>query len=117
MEIWGDKTAQAARFGSLAPGVGPRVVSVVNAKGGVGKTTLATNLAVYTRTIDSNLPVLVIGLDDASPPDDMFALDAAPPVETIHTALQRGSFDSAIRRGFYGVHYVPSSSRTTELTP
>src|SRR5262249_37243460 len=63
------------------------------------------------------LQVLVNGLDAASPPDDMFSLDAAPPEETIYTALRRGSFDSAIRRGFYGVHYVPSSSRITELTP
>ena len=93
---------------------GTRVVSIVNSKGGVGKTTLANNLGVYARTVDTSLPVLVMGLDDSSGPDDMFALDEASPQETVHTALRRGCFDSAIRPGRYGVYYVPSSPRITE---
>jgi len=88
-----------------------RVVAVVNSKGGVGKTTLANNLAVYARTVASSLPVLVIGLDDSPGVDEMFALDTASPEETTYAALRRGSFDSAIRLGRYGVHYVPSSPR------
>jgi cellulose biosynthesis protein BcsQ len=88
-----------------------RVVSVVNSKGGVGKTTLANNLAVYARTVASSLPVLVIGFDDSPGVDDMFALDSSRKEETTYTALRRGSFDTAIREGRYGVHYVPSSPR------
>lgn len=98
---------------SLAPGM--RVVSVVNSKGGVGKTTLANNLAVYLRTVDSSLPVLVVGLDDQTGPDDLFALDDAAHEDTTYTALQRGSFETAIRLGRYGVYYVPSSPRVVEL--
>jgi len=98
---------------SSAPGM--RVVSVVNSKGGVGKTTLANNLAVYLRTIDSSLPVLVVGLDDQTGPDDMFALDDAAHEDTTYTALRRGSFETAIRPGRYGVYYVPSSPRVAEL--
>ena len=94
---------------------GMRVVSVVNSKGGVGKTTLANNLAVYLRTVDSSLPVLVIGLDDQTGPDDLFALEDATHKDTTYTALQRGSFETAIRPGRYGVYYVPSSPRVLEL--
>jgi len=94
-------------------GSGLRIVTVVNGKGGVGKTTLANNLAVYARTVDTTLPVLVVGLDGSQGPDPMFALDGTFPDETIYTALRSGSLDEAIRPGRYGVHYVPSSSRLT----
>jgi cellulose biosynthesis protein BcsQ len=104
--------AQPARGGFFGSRRGRRVVAVVNSKGGVGKTTLASNLAVYAQTVDAKLPVLVLGLDDSSAPDDMFALDEASPKETTYTALYRGCFDTAIRRGLYGVHYVPSGPRT-----
>ena len=50
------------------------VVTVSSNKGGVGKTTLATNLAIYTRALREDLPVLVVGLDDQGTLDRMFAL-------------------------------------------
>lgn len=108
--------AQPARAGPFCSRQ-QRVVAVVNSKGGVGKTTLASNLAVYARTVDANLPVLVMGLDASSAPDPMFALDEAPATQTTYTALRRGSFDTAIREGLYGVYYVPSSPRTTGSMP
>jgi cellulose biosynthesis protein BcsQ len=104
-----------APIASFSSTPGMRVVSVVNSKGGVGKTTLANNLAVYLRTVDSSVPVLVIGLDDQTGTDDMFALDDAANADTTFTALQRGTFETAIRLGRYGVYYVPSSPRTVEL--
>jgi cellulose biosynthesis protein BcsQ len=120
-EIWSfmavlDEIAAQAPMGEESASLpGTRVVTVVNSKGGVGKTTLANNLAVYLRTVDASLPVLVIGLDDSSGPDEMFALDETSPSETTYSALRRGSFDSAIRPGRYGVYYVPSSPRISGM--
>ena len=92
-----------------------RVLTVTNNKGGVGKSTLATNLAVYFRALREDLPVLFLALDDQPLPDRMFGLDAAPPRETMATVLRRGRLDPAIQLGQYGVHYVPSSPEINEL--
>lgn len=117
-----DIAGQSARRGDFASSRRPdhrstrstRVVAVVNDKGGVGKTTLAHNLAVHARALDADRPVLVIGLDGSPALDEMFAADAVPPAETTYTALQRGTFEHAIRPGRHGVHYVPSSPRMAE---
>jgi cellulose biosynthesis protein BcsQ len=88
---------------------------VTSNKGGVGKTTLATNLAVYIRALREDLPILVVGLDDQTMIDRMFALEPPGPGPNVATALRSGRFDTAIRLGEYGIHYVPSSSRICEL--
>jgi cellulose biosynthesis protein BcsQ len=93
-----------------------RVIAVVSNKGGVGKTTIATNLAIYLRALCENLPVLVVGLDDQSVLDRMFALAPLDPDEPNlkHVWAER-SLDRAIRLGEYGVHYVPSPRNTEAL--
>lgn len=85
-----------------------QVLTVSSNKGGVGKTTLAANLAVYLRALREDLPVLIFGLDDQSMLDRMFAPDGVEPAETVASALRARSFASAIRPGRYDVHYVPS---------
>jgi cellulose biosynthesis protein BcsQ len=90
-------------------------VSVVSNKGGVGKTTIATNLAVYIRALHEELPILVIGLDDQNLVDRMFALEPGPPERTIADALLSGDLLRAVRLGQYGVHYVPSPVELSEL--
>ncbi|MEN8181375.1 MAG: ParA family protein [Myxococcota bacterium] len=97
-----------------------RVLCVSSNKGGVGKTTVAANLAVYLRALREDLPILIFGLDDQSVLDHMFSLDPSEPTETVATALRAGSFAAALRPGQYGVHHVPSdpciSTLKTELT-
>jgi len=92
-----------------------RVISVVSNKGGVGKTTVATNLAVYLRALREEVPILLVGLDDQNVIDRMFAIEAGPPRETIADALRSRSLAPAIRLGNFGVSYVPTSARIGEL--
>ena len=95
-----------------------QVISVANNKGGVGKTTIATNLAVELRAALPDVEVLVVGLDDQANLDRMFAPDGEPPGATHATvleALREGDLRSAIRPGRHGVHYVPGSADVGEL--
>jgi len=92
-----------------------QVVSVASNKGGVGKTTVASNLAVYIRALREDLPLLFLSLDDQSTLDRMFALEASRPHQTTATALRSAELDPAIRLGQYGVHYVPSDPGIAEL--
>jgi len=92
------------------------VLAVVSNKGGVGKTTVATNLAVYLRALREDLPVLLVGLDDQDAIDRMFATGpGAGSQATVLEALRAGSLAPAIRLGHYGVHYLPTSRRIGEL--
>jgi cellulose biosynthesis protein BcsQ len=94
---------------------GYRVISVVSNKGGVGKTTVATNLAVYLRAMREDLPILLLGLDDQPAIDRMFEIEPRAGQPTIAEALRTGSLAPAIRLGQYGVHYAPTSARTCDL--
>jgi cellulose biosynthesis protein BcsQ len=93
---------------SSTPQRGP-VIAISSNKGGVGKTTLATNLAIYTRALREDLPVLVVGLDDQGTLDRMFALrDLRPADGNLKHAWAERSLRSAVQLGQYGVHFVPS---------
>ena len=86
-----------------------RVITVTSNKGGVGKSTIATNLAVYARALREDLPVLVMSFDDQFLPERMFRLEGNPPGPTVVDVMRNGDFGSGIRLGQYGVGYVPSS--------
>jgi cellulose biosynthesis protein BcsQ len=92
-----------------------QVLTVTSNKGGVGKTTFAANLAVYLRALREDLPILLLGLDEQPMIDRMFGIGSPASGADIATGLREGSFASAVRLGQYGVHYVPSSPRISEL--
>ena len=92
-----------------------QVLTVASNKGGVGKTTIATNLAVFLRALREDLPILVLEFDDQTMPDRMFAIDRRPAAYDVASALRAGSFAEAARLGQYGVHYVPSSPDMSQL--
>jgi cellulose biosynthesis protein BcsQ len=85
------------------------VLTVSSNKGGVGKTTLATNLAIYLRALREELPVAVVGLDDQRVIDRMFGLRAPRPGErNLKHGWAERSLDRVLQIGEYGVHFVPS---------
>jgi chromosome partitioning protein len=92
------------------------VLAISSNKGGVGKTTVATNLAVYLRALREELPVLVVSLDDQQVVDRMFALRPLGPGDghLKHGWAER-SFARVIQLGEYGVHFVPSAPDVTLL--
>ena len=92
-----------------------RVVAVTSNKGGVGKTTIATNLAVYLRALSEELPILVVGLDDQSMIDRMFSLGGDSDGPNVADGLRAGTFEGGIRLGQYGVHYLPTSRDITAV--
>jgi chromosome partitioning protein len=86
-----------------------KVLSVTSNKGGVGKTTLACNLAVYFRAMREDLPILVLSLDDQFILDRMFAMDAVPSDRSLVEAMRAGDLAPAIRGGEFGIQFIPSS--------
>jgi chromosome partitioning protein len=85
-------------------------------KGGVGKTTIVTNLAIYLRALHEDLPVLLVGLDDQSIIDRMFRLGPAQPGDqNLKHAWAERCLDGAIQLGQYGIHFVPSPPDTALL--
>ncbi len=92
-----------------------RVLTVANNKGGVGKTTLAMNLAVYLRALREELPILVLNFDEQTLVDAMFAAGDESAGPNLVAAMRDGTFAGALRLGQYGVHYVPSSPDVSDL--
>jgi cellulose biosynthesis protein BcsQ len=92
-----------------------RVVTVASNKGGVGKTTVTTNLAVYLRALREELPVLVLGLDDQDLIHRMFTFGGGAPDRTVLDGIRDGDLTSAIQLGQYGVHYVPPCASISEI--
>jgi len=116
-----DESAASGSHGShadgpRAPRPRARVLTVSSNKGGVGKTTVASNLAVYFRALREDLPVLVVGLDDQGTLDRMFALRPPSPADgNLKHVFAERSFDRVAQLGEYGVHFVPSPPDLTSL--
>jgi chromosome partitioning protein len=92
-----------------------KVISVTSNKGGVGKTTLACNLAVYLRAMQEDLPILILTLDDQLVLDRMFSTDGRASEPNLLDAIRSGNLLSAIKLGQFGIHYISASPDAAKL--
>lgn len=92
------------------------MLAVSSNKGGVGKTTVATNLAIYLRALHEDLPILIFSLDDQGVIERMFGFEGEPIGDgNVKHGWAERSLERLVHMGQYGVHYVPSAPDTALL--
>ena len=93
----------------------PYVITVSSEKGGVGKTTLATNLAIFLKALDEDLPVTIFSFDNHFTVDKMFEIKGQHSKGDVTDLLSAVPAGELINTGQYGVCYIPSSAALSEF--
>src|SRR5512147_1634408 len=93
----------------------PYVITVSSEKGGVGKTTLATNLAIFLKAMDEELPVTIFSFDNHFTVDRMFEIKGQAPRGDVTGLLAETPSLELIHTGQYGIGYVPSSTELARI--
>ncbi|GFO59500.1 chromosome partitioning protein ParA [Geomonas silvestris] len=93
----------------------PYVITVSSEKGGVGKTTLATNLAIFLKALDENLPVSIFSFDNHFTIDKMFAIKGQKTTGSVADLLLETPGCELLHTGQFGVNFIPSSTALPDL--
>jgi len=94
----------------------PYTITISSEKGGVGKTTLATNLAIYLKAMREDLPVTLFSFDNHFTIDKMFELqkrDENSP--DVHALLLGAKAGEVVLTGQYGVGFIRSSTELGDI--
>jgi len=93
----------------------PYIVTVSSEKGGVGKTTLATNLAVYLKALNEDLPVTLFSFDNHFSVDQMFRIGRGSGAGEVAELFTGRPLQEILELGEYGVQFIPSSKDLSRL--
>jgi cellulose biosynthesis protein BcsQ len=86
----------------------PYVVVISSEKGGVGKTTLATNLAIYLKAVQEDLPVTLCSFDNHFSVDRMFRIRGSRSRGDIRSLFRGVTPEELVETGEFGVQFIPS---------
>ncbi len=90
------------------------IIVIASEKGGVGKTTLATNLAIYLKGLAEDLPVTLFSFDNHFTVDQMFCLSKTVNPQHVGQLFTGSNPADLLCDGQYGVNFIQSSRTLSE---